>query len=1018
MRKKWLPLVWATVLAVSVTACKGSEKQAEESITATEQTEAAMEEESGDLKPGDEISGFTLKEVGSYDAIGGETFYFQHEKSGAELFYVKNDDPNLGFAITYRTPHVDETDTNHVFEHAVIASSEKYPSKNIFFDMAGKTYNTFINAFTYIPFTSYPVSSQSQEQLEKMADVYLSCMVAPGLLEDERFFQREAVRYELRDINDPITIKGTVYSEDFGMITETGNEAFRNVLQALYPGEIAANVNGRAHMNYQGLTYEHTVETYDRCYSFDNSLILLYGDMDYEKFLEFLDKEYLAEAEKGNKDLSQYKDGKTEPGYVEETVYSPAYEGDSTENASIIYYAADLSEDSWEQLYQYQIIGQILSSDSSILNENLREAGISDPAFAEMVFDVEKPMFVFGLVNTDEDKAQTFKEVVDKTITEISQSGIDKELVDTILKTKEIDDYTAMENTEVFTDQVLPMVSTKWAVEGTTDFLEDSQNAFQNMKEDKDQALIKEFGERFLNAERKAMITTVPKPGLAEEIEKEQADYLADMKASMTEEELQQMIEDTLAFDQWNASEMANSDFTIDVKELPDPEPFAEFEVKDLNGITSYTSASDLDKISSNQIYLDTSSVKQDDLHYITLYTLLASELGTEKYEKAEKDNLLYQYLYSLSFSPIYPGEDAKDNHHPMLSIGWYSLADDYKQSLELLVEILENTDLTDEAEIKRVLDKYLPALDQSRGDGFALAQDLAISGSDLERRYTNYLEGQEFYKFVKNVRESLEADPSYIEELREKITSVKDLILRKDNLIVMNTASQDNLDKMEKVSEEILGALPSLENGAETYDFPEPEKNQAVIVESSSQYTVEVSQLEAPEDFYGKYFPFISAISDRYIVPKLRFQGGAYSADAGYSSDMTKIVTYSYRDPNVKETIDIIKGEADYLESMELTQEDLDGYILSTYGVVTGPEGSLEKHMTAMEYHMYGFDTAGFLKQAAQIKEASIEDKDQAAVALRKLLEKATYVTTGNQKQILEDKDSFEIVTDYRQAD
>ena len=115
----------------------------------------------------------------------------------------------------------------------------------------------------------------------------------------------------------------------------------------------------------------------------------------------------------------------------------------------------------------------------------------------------------------------------------------------------------------------------------------------------------------------------------------------------------------------------------------------------------------------------------------------------------------------------------------------------------------------------------------------------LGFSGSDMERRYTNYLQGQEFYKFAKNVRESLEADPSYIEELREKITSVRDLILRRDNLIVMNTASQDNLDKMEKVSEEILGALPSLENGAETYDFPEPEKNQAVIVESSSQYTV-----------------------------------------------------------------------------------------------------------------------------------------------------------------------------------
>lgn len=57
---------------------------------------------------------------------------FTHEKSGAELVWIKNSDPELAFSIGYHTPYIDETDTNHIFEHAILASSEKYPSKNFF----------------------------------------------------------------------------------------------------------------------------------------------------------------------------------------------------------------------------------------------------------------------------------------------------------------------------------------------------------------------------------------------------------------------------------------------------------------------------------------------------------------------------------------------------------------------------------------------------------------------------------------------------------------------------------------------------------------------------------------------------------------------------------------------------------------------------------------------------------------------------------------------------------------------
>ena len=88
---------------------------------------------------GDVISGFTVDSVTESFMLSSQLISFTHEQSGARLLYIMNDDPEMAFSISYHTPYVDETDTNHIFEHAIIASSEKYPSTNIFFDMAGRT---------------------------------------------------------------------------------------------------------------------------------------------------------------------------------------------------------------------------------------------------------------------------------------------------------------------------------------------------------------------------------------------------------------------------------------------------------------------------------------------------------------------------------------------------------------------------------------------------------------------------------------------------------------------------------------------------------------------------------------------------------------------------------------------------------------------------------------------------------------------------------------------------------------
>lgn len=232
IRKRIVALiVTGFICMTAITGLAGCSRKPPSETTAPVAETAANEKS-------EQIAGFTLISQERSSILNAEVLTFIHEKSGAELVCIKNDDPELAFGVFYNTPVVDETDTNHIFEHAILSASAKYPSRDLFFDMLNKSYNTYTNALTYNTFTAYPVASKSQDQLIKMADVYLSCMVQPDIITNENLYKREALRYQLYSKEEPITMTGTVFSEDFGSLTDIYSESTRNLARALYPGFI------------------------------------------------------------------------------------------------------------------------------------------------------------------------------------------------------------------------------------------------------------------------------------------------------------------------------------------------------------------------------------------------------------------------------------------------------------------------------------------------------------------------------------------------------------------------------------------------------------------------------------------------------------------------------------------------------------------------------------------------------------------------------------------------------------
>lgn len=1015
--------VWSLTMVMAVTSGCGANKlregtagQAVESTGAaaadlSEQEQPGGQGEDG-LAAGDVIAGFTVNSVSDSQMLQARIIGFTHEKSGAELVWVKNRDPELAFSISYHTPYLDETDTNHVFEHAIIASSEKYPSKDLFFDLVGKSYNTFINAFTYNTFTSYPVSSESEEQLIKLMDAYLSCMVAPEILKNENIFKREAVRYELDSPEDDIHMIGTVYSEDFGFLTDMPMEAANNLEDALYPGQYASNVIGRSHRNYQELSYEAVLDTYKRYYHFDNSLIFLYGDLDYEKVLDFMDKEYLSKAKRQETDLSAYQDPASKDGFEEKTVSVPAFEGDQTENASEIDYGFSLEDRSWEDLLAWCVLTDVLNHENSAFHTSLKARGIQNQAGVYVNLYNAKPYLQFSLFYGEPKQSQAFKAAVAETLARIGEEGVDGDILRSVLKHTETSNYLIRDEINVGVN-MFPDIVNYWTHTGKYDFYSVFEKTLHDVEADREQEIFRRLAAEVQKEGRSALVTNVPEPGLAERILEERDAYLADKKASMTKEEIQKMIQDTKEFKAWNEEEGANSDFFIDPSYIPDEEPFTDYEKVQGDGVTCYIAPAEVEKVGKYRLYLDVSDLSDEEQMELGLFCMLAGKMGTKEHSLEEILNLSSEYLYSYDMERLYPeGEEA----YPMLRLSWITLTEDYEAGLALLMEMLGSTDFTDTKRIRELLMREADSYDLSRAaDMLVVARDLAAAYGCRDYAYREAYGGQEFYYYLEDIRSRLEEDSSYGRDLAERLLSVSDKLMKKGRLVWMCAAPKADLERIRTASASSLEALPSKEAGEGPVTLPQKVQKRAVVLESSDQYSVAVGNCYEKDGFSGRYVPFLMAAADRYTVPKLRFQMGAYGSGISFSADNGAMTMYSYSDPNAAETVKVFEETADAIAGMELTQKELDGYILTAVSAANMARGVLTKPLAAMEDEITGQDIGRACQVVNSMKGASPEDQREAAEFIREIIGQSGIATVGNEVRLREDQDAYDLVLSYK---
>ena len=900
---------------------------------------------------GDTVEGFTVRETRDFPLVGATVVLFEHERTGAQLMYIANNDTNRVFDLSFFTRAVDNTGLPHVFEHSTLDGSEKYPSKALFFNLIYQTYNSYMNAFTYPLFTSYPVGSLSEEQLLKYADYYTDSCLHPSIMTDESIFREEAWRYRLADPEDELSLEGTVYSEMLGAMN-LESSANNNMMRTAFPGSMIGNESGGEPEFIPDMTWESLQDFHNTYYHPSNCIAYLYGQFDnYSAFLKLLDEAF-APYEKRE---FAFED----PDYTalsedaEESFAFPVEAGANTENRSAIYYTficPGVKGDPQTELV-LNTLTDLLVDDASPLMQGLKKA-LPAGSFATYI-ETEGPedAVVFYASNVNAEDAQTFRETVDAALVQVAENGFSQELVDSVMSSLGLKLKLTGEGEDVGVDLITQIAYSHAASGNPFDYM-DYVDALELLDDWNQQGLYKKaVSEQLLGNAITALVSTYPQPGLREELDAALAEKLAEVKAGMSAEEIQALVDAT------NTEDEEEDDSSALVAQLQAvttsslPEEMREYAISDETGednVRRISAEAGVDGVSQVVLLLDASGLPQEDIHWFALYTSLLGKLDTAEHSYEELAALTGRYFYNGEIRLSLLNTYGTDEYRPNLRAGWIAEDEDLEAGYELLYELLYETSFDDSETLLGLIQQSKASLKSSINNSpYNPMLYRAFAATSPLYAYYYYFNYLDYYSFLEAVENAMADHP---EAVAEKLKEVQSFFHNRTNAISACAGSAEGIAVNAPLADAFLEKLDASPIEAQTYDFEPCADTEALVVDSSVQFNGIVSSFEdAGLESYSAEQDAVSALlSDAYLYPLLRDQYGVYSVWHGFISDGGPYII-TYRDPNVTESFDVMDGLADYVADLEIDQEELDGYILSAYNTYAKPEGELHGAVSAI---------------------------------------------------------------------
>ena len=934
------------------------------------------------------VSSFELISETPLPEYNSTGFFYKHKRTGCQVFHVKNSDPENLFAFIFQTPAENNCGTAHIMEHSVLAGSEHFPVKDPFLQLLKGSVYTFLNAMTYPDRTVYPASTVVEKDYFNLMKVYGDAVFFP-LLRKETFMQ-EGIRLE-KNPDGKLEWQGIVYNEMKGSYSDSAAVLDEYSRRTLFPDTAYKYDSGGVPEFITELTYGQFQAFHKKYYSPSNCRIFLYGNIDTEKQLEFLEKEFLYrfDADTGQSPCVPLQKKYDKPFRFDTTCQTSE---DASGSASMNWLCGESND--VDYVIKARILSDILlDNPSSLLYRRIVESDIAeDVASVTGVYSgIRQTIFNVGVRGIEKERVGEFENFIEEQLKDIASKPIDKALVEAALSKA---DFRMKELKVRFGMVLLGRIMPGWLYTGSPTATLCTEAALGRLKAayQADSWLFNKFIESELIANRHhSLVSVFPGPAAQERLPG--MDETSDA--------------DSVMFEAYKKS----SDNPEDIKKIPvlhkTDIPYKvekpDFIKEVRNGNTIYKKQIFTGGIVYTDFFFDASALGDEQLIYMPLLNGLLEEIGLPGmpyYEVASRmDTLAGNWFITTFCEPCLGGPVLK-----RLIMHFASLEEKTFEAAKFILKMAQQGQVTDLERVKTVIismrnDLKEEILDNGNNIAMMSATEKFSESSHMAALWS----GLPQLEFL----ESLDTDnEAQMKEVAEKLLSLQKYIFSQNRIISIAASSDWDIEGYVSYLDTLIKSeSSSLVPSAKPF-APELQSDcyttSAMVNYNSMAFKVQ----EKAKNMDMVAEAILSHIlTTGRLWETVRMAGGAYGVAAMSDFIDHLFIFTSYRDPSLEKTFKAFIQSLEYTAENGVPENILEQAVITMVGRDLKPKTPGAKALEECVRDMKGLTWELKKKRREILQKLTVHDIMESAAALRSASEKAALVTIAGRQSVKKEK-------------
>ncbi len=962
----------------------------------------------------EELSTYEVIEKRKIADINSISYLCRHKKTNAKIALIENDDENKVFYIGFRTPPKDSTGVAHILEHSVLCGSKAFPVKDPFVELVKGSLNTFLNAMTYPDKTIYPVASCNDKDFQNLMHVYLDAVFYPNIYKKEAIFRQEGWHYELEHAEDELKINGVVYNEMKGAFSSPDDVLEREMMNSLYPHTTYGCESGGAPEVIPELTYEQFLDFHRKYYHPSNSYIYLYGNMDMAEKLAFIDENYLSafDALEIDSDIAEEEAFLTPNRVVKEY---PMNEGEDEEENTYLSLNLSVGNSLDKELYvAFQILDYALcSAPGAPLKQALVDKGIGKDVYSIYENGIKQPFFSIVAKGTAIAKETEFLNTIENVLLDIVKNGFDEKALLAGINYYEFKyreaDFGSYPKGLMYGLQMLD----SWLYDEKSAFVHIEANAtFASLREKANKGYFEELVSNYLlqNTHRSVVILQ-PKIGLLETQEEELKKKLAAIKAGMTAEEVNTVIQkfqDLTAFQE-------SEDSKEDMEKLPlltredlkkETAGFVN-EERTISDTTFLYHNLFTNGIGYLRLIFNLDDIPEEYFPYIGILKGCLGLLNTKNYKYGDLFNEMNLITGGMAaVNNAYASIENPDSCKVTLELKTKVFYDNLDKAIEMMGEIMLTSDFADTKRLYEILAEGKSRMQaQMMMGGHSVAAGRAMAYGSVSGVLGEELSGVPFYRLLSSLEQNFEEEKK---ALVEKLQILAKMIFRKENLMVDFVGEEKAIERLNAPIEALKEKLYTCPVEKAHY-VPKPEKrNEGMMTSGQVQYVCRAG------NFRRKGLPYKGTLrvlkvmmGYEYLWVNIRVKGGAYGCMCSFGKSGESYFV-SYRDPNLGKTIDVYEKAAETIATYQADERTMTQYIIGAVSDLDVPMNPAAKGLQSLSAYMTGLTKEMLQKERDEILGATAQDIRELSVYVKAFMEEDFLCVVGNANKLKEEKNRF----------